>query len=48
MPITQNKHFVAAYADYINAMKAQRAGLIGNASQQRERLRNIYRVLAGK
>ena len=48
MPITQNKHFVAAYADYINAMEARRAGLLGNVHQQREALRAIYRLLAGK
>lgn len=48
MPITQNKHLVAAYKDYMDALEAQRQGLIGNASRQREVLREIYRLLASK
>ena len=48
MPITQNKHLVAAYKDYMDALAAQQQGLIGNASRQREVLRAVYRRLAGK
>lgn len=48
MPITQNKRLVAAYKDYMDALEAQRQGLIGNANHHREVLRAVYRLLAGK
>ena len=48
MPITHNKHLVAAYKDYMDALEARRQGLICNANRQREVLRAVYRRLAGK
>ena len=48
MPVSQNHHLVEAYRDYMQALASRRAGLLGNASVQRERLRTLYRILAGK
>lgn len=48
MPIEQNPHIVAAYSNYMNALKMVRCGLLGNASAQREHLRTLYRIVAGK
>lgn len=46
--IAQNQHMERALADYMNARKQVRNGLLGNASRERERLRAMYRLLAGK
>lgn len=46
--ITTNPHFIAAVALYQEAMRLRRAGLLGNVAKQREHLRCIYRLLAGK
>lgn len=48
MPINQNPHLVEAYRGYMTALAMRRNGLVGNASIQREHLRTLYRVLAGK
>lgn len=48
MPINQNPHLIAAYRDYMNALDMRRQGLLGNASKERELLRNLYRIIAGK
>lgn len=48
MPINQNPHLIAAYRDYMNALAMRRSGMVGNASFQREHLRALYRVIAGK
>ena len=48
MPVSQNPHLVEAYRDYLQALAMRRDGLLGNASVQRERLRTLYRVIAGK
>ena len=46
--ITQNQHLRNAYADYMNARQQVKDGLLGNAMISRERLRAMYRLLAGK
>ena len=48
MNIKENRHFLAAYESYMQALQMRRAGLLGNAGIQREQLRAIYRLLAGK
>ena len=48
MPITENIHLVDAYKDYMRARAMVKAGLLGNAGAQRDRLRAVYRFIAGK
>lgn len=48
MPIEQNKHLIQAMTEYRDAMRAVKNGMLGNANAQRERLRWVYRLIAGK
>ena len=46
--ILRNPHFKAAYRDYMQAREAVKQGLMANCHMQREYLRSVYRVVAGK
>ena len=48
MPIEQNKHLIQAMTEYRDAMRMVKNGMLGNAQAQRDRLRFIYRLIAGK
>ena len=48
MNANQNPHLIAAYREYMNAIDMCRRGMLGNASLQRESLRALYRIIAGK
>lgn len=48
LPINQNPYLLAAYQQYMLARAAVREGRMCNCAQQRERLRHVYRFLAGK
>lgn len=46
--VNGNPHLLRAIAEYRQAMEMRRKGLIGNVSMQREYLRPVYRLVAGK
>lgn len=46
--IIENKHFRLAYVEYWEALHGYREGRLGRPTAQAERLRAIYRLLAGK
>ena len=46
--VNGNKHLLQAISEYRAAIKMKEEGLINNISPQREHLRNIYRLIAGK
>lgn len=48
MAITENIHLQTAYREYMNARLMVQRGTLGNANAQRERLRSVYRFIAGK
>lgn len=48
MDILSNKHLINAYKEYMSAVRMVRSGLLGNVVREREHLRAIYRLVAGK
>ena len=46
--ILRNPYLQAAYRDYMQARQMVQQGLLGNCSLQRESLRSVYRLLAGR
>lgn len=46
--ILRNPHLRLAYRDYMQARQCVQQGLMANCHMQREYLRNVYRVVAGK
>lgn len=46
--ITENKHLQWAYREYMAAVHKKRNGYIGNIEYEREQLRRMYRIIAGK
>lgn len=47
-PLTENLHLRLAYRDYMQARQSVQQGLMSNCDRQREYLRSVYRVVAGK
>lgn len=48
MRIEDNKHLIQAMIEYRDAMRMVKNGMLGNSQAQRDRLRFIYRLIAGK
>ena len=46
--ILRNPYLQAAYRDYMQARQSVQQGLMANCHIQREYLRSVYRVVAGK
>ena len=47
-PLTENLHLRLAYRDYMQARQSVQQGLMANCHMQREYLRSVYQVVAGK
>lgn len=47
-PLIENTRLRLAYRDYMQGRQCVQQGLMANCHMQREYLRNVYRVLAGK